>query len=228
MPTDLQTTSLPSTALDEAAALQARTFLNDPLVEFVLPAEAMRRACLPLVMRVVLAYGSRFGHVHTDATSMFGHAVWLPPGSGFATGYLEPVSLTDLRQQVGELAFSRFTTLLEQTALRRGRLVPEPHWYLMMIGVDPAHQGHGVGGALLQPILTCADVEHFSCYAETASERSLGFYRRHGFEVTGEHRLQPDGPLVWMMIRGPRRHDHHVPRSHLERKTIGAARRVRR
>lgn len=213
MPTEIQITCLRSNALDEAVVLQARAFFNDPLVDFVFPAEAARRESLPLVMRVLLAYSSRFGHVYTGATSMLGHAVWLPPGAGgLVTGCLDPMSVAALRQQMGELAFSRFATLLEQTALIQSRLlVPGPYWFLMMLGVDPPHQGHGVGGALLQPILTCADVEHFACYAETANERSLAFYHKHGFEVAGEH--PPPAGWTSRLDDGPRSEEARTPLS---------------
>jgi ribosomal protein S18 acetylase RimI-like enzyme len=83
------------------------------------------------------------------------------------------------------------------------RLVPEPHWYLMILGVDPPHQGRGVGGTLIRPTLARADAEGVRCYLETAKERNLAFYRRHGFEVAAEDDV-PDGPHVWMMTREPR------------------------
>ncbi len=35
----------------------------------------------------------------------------------------------------------------------------EPHWHLPLIGVDPAHQGKGIGSALLSHILDVATVK---------------------------------------------------------------------
>jgi len=40
-------------------------------------------------------------------------------------------------------------------------------------------------------------------YLETASERNVALYRRHGFGITGEARLPFDGPTLWFLWREP-------------------------
>ena len=77
------------------------------------------------------------------------------------------------------------------------------HLYLAVLGVDTDRQGAGIGSALLQPGLGLCDGEGLSAYLETAKERNLSFYGRHGFEVIGEMTL-PKGPPVWLMRREPR------------------------
>ena len=44
----------------------------------------------------------------------------------------------------------------------------EPHWYLPLIGVDPAHRGKGLGGALLSHALTACDREGSLAYLESS------------------------------------------------------------
>jgi GNAT superfamily N-acetyltransferase len=81
---------------------------------------------------------------------------------------------------------------------------PEPvHWYLSVLGVDPAAQGGGLGTALLKPVLDQCDSDGVSAYLESSKERNLDFYARHGFRVTEELRL-PRGPKIWTMWREPR------------------------
>jgi GNAT superfamily N-acetyltransferase len=79
----------------------------------------------------------------------------------------------------------------------------EPHLYLAVLGVEPSRQGNGVGSALLAPGLALCDTEGLPAYLETATERNVGFYARHGFRVTGEVHL-PGGPDMWLMWRDPR------------------------
>jgi ribosomal protein S18 acetylase RimI-like enzyme len=81
--------------------------------------------------------------------------------------------------------------------------VPPRHLYLATLGVDPPHQGRGVGAALLRSGLARADVQGLPCYLETMLERNLDFYRRFGFEVAGEAVVPAGGPRFWGMARSP-------------------------
>jgi ribosomal protein S18 acetylase RimI-like enzyme len=83
--------------------------------------------------------------------------------------------------------------------------VQEPHWYLMLVGVDPELQGRGVGSAIIREGLARADRESRPCYLETSEARNLGLYERHGFAVLEEATLGKDGPQAWAMRREPRR-----------------------
>jgi predicted N-acetyltransferase YhbS len=71
----------------------------------------------------------------------------------------------------------------------------------MLLGVEPARKGQGVGGKLL-----AAGVERWRAagcpvYLETMLERNVTFYRRHGFTVTGEAALDDGGLRVWALVR---------------------------
>lgn len=77
------------------------------------------------------------------------------------------------------------------------------HLYLSVLGVDPDHQGTGVGSRLLAPGLELCDSDGIPAYLECSKEVNLGFYGRHGFRVTGQVAL-PGGPPVWLMWREPR------------------------
>ncbi len=82
--------------------------------------------------------------------------------------------------------------------------VPEPHWYLMVVGVDPELQGQGVGSALVREVLAFADRESKPCYLETSEHRNLSFYERVGFAVLEEATLSKGGPKAWAMRREPK------------------------
>lgn len=61
-----------------------------------------------------------------------------------------------------------------------------PHWYLPWFGVDTALQGRGLGGQLMTRCLEIVDASHLPAHLETPNQRTISFYERHGFGVTGD------------------------------------------
>jgi hypothetical protein len=45
------------------------------------------------------------------------------------------------------------------------------------------------------------DTSGTPAFLETATERNVALYRRHGFDVIAQYRPAPDGPQVWAMWR---------------------------
>jgi GNAT superfamily N-acetyltransferase len=82
-----------------------------------------------------------------------------------------------------------------------------PHYYLGVLGVRADQQGSGIGGALLERFCAASssNANSSGVYLETASEASLRFYLKNGFEVRGEGRLG-DNTSLWCVFRatGPR------------------------
>jgi ribosomal protein S18 acetylase RimI-like enzyme len=79
----------------------------------------------------------------------------------------------------------------------------EPHWYLPLIGVDPAYQGRGLGSVLMAHGLTVSDKAGLPAYLEATSEGSRRLYERHGFVTLGEIQSGAS-PAIWPMRREPR------------------------
>ena len=77
----------------------------------------------------------------------------------------------------------------------------EPHWYLPLIGVDPAYQGKGYGDALMSYALDRCDRERVPAYLESTNPRNVSLYRRHGFEPVGTIQAGSSPTLVPMMRR---------------------------
>lgn len=75
------------------------------------------------------------------------------------------------------------------------------HYYLAVVGVEPAAQGRGLGSRLMFPILSEADAGGVAAYLEASTPRSRLLYERHGFEVVEEMRLPRGGPAIWRMWR---------------------------
>lgn len=148
---------------------------------------------------------ARLGLLHGEVWTIeegAGGAIWFAPGE-------TPSLLSSLRAGVLTMPFhfglegmKRSASLGAYLAARRAELMPEPHLYLVALGVDPAEQGRGLGRALLRPVLERADAEATPCYLETFLERTASFYSRLGFEVVHRDTI-PNGPAFWCMRREP-------------------------
>ncbi len=184
-----------------AADVLCRAFHNDPYYTYIIPDFGRRANILPWLLERIIRYGFVYGSVYTTV-SVEGASVWLGPEDpdfhwigAIRTGlFLLPLKLSRVENQ-------RIQLLDEAAGRLRARAVAGPHWYMPVLGVDPACQGQGIGGALLQPVLKLADLEHLVCYLDTNNEKNLAFYERYGFKVTGQERTDPAGPYVWGMRR---------------------------
>ncbi len=75
------------------------------------------------------------------------------------------------------------------------------------IGVDPAHQGRGIGRALLRALLEVADAAHATVFLEvrTDNEAAHALYVSEGFAMVGLRRryYTPSGADAHTMRRDP-------------------------
>ena len=80
----------------------------------------------------------------------------------------------------------------------------EPHWYLPLIGIDPAHQGKGLGSVLMKHATDICDRDGVLAYLESSNLRNVPLYERHGFESLGTIQAG-SSPEITPMLRRPRR-----------------------
>ncbi len=155
--------------------------------------------------------GGRFGTVHgalTASGEVLGVAVWLPPGrfpwSVSRKLRAMPALLRVAAADPGAArSFARYGTNVE-------RAHPAGcHWYLVVLGVRPECQGHGLGEMLLEPVLHRADAERSDCYLETSARANVAWYKRFGFSVVDDDlELVPGGPTHVAMRRSPQGRRH--------------------
>ena len=76
------------------------------------------------------------------------------------------------------------------------------------IGVDPAHQGRGIGRALLRALLEVADAAHATVFLEVRTDNAAAhaLYVSEGFAVVGLRRRYyvPSGADAHTMRRDPK------------------------
>ncbi|MCU1369578.1 MAG: GCN5-related N-acetyltransferase [Ilumatobacteraceae bacterium] len=129
-----------------------------------------------------------------------GAAIWASPGHWKGTaGEALALAVPSAR-----LFRTRMPRAIANLTLMERKHPQEPaHWYLAVLGTDPAHQGKGIGSALITAITDRCDEQGLGAYLESSKEQNVPFYARHGFEVR-EQIASGDGPPMWLMWRDPR------------------------
>jgi len=79
--------------------------------------------------------------------------------------------------------------------------LPEDHWHLGPVGVEPEFQGLGIGGEILRQLCSVLDSDGSVGWLETDKEINVRFYDAHGFEVV--ERATILGVPTWYMRRDP-------------------------
>jgi len=187
---------------DAAAAVLGRAFTEYELLRYYFPDKTQRRAVADTFGFIALSICLKYGEVYASSEKLEGVAAWLPPGKAFFGGLqiIRSVPLSILfrfaRQGAGRMwAYGRYIDNLHR------KLIPYPHWYLQIIGVDPAYQGQGFSSRLLRPVLERIDRERMPCFLETNTDKNVTIYRRFGFEVVSEDKIPGTEVTSFAMLR---------------------------
>jgi GNAT superfamily N-acetyltransferase len=186
----------------------ARAFASNPGMVWVLPNDARRAEQLRWLMTGYVRLGLRYGECWCtgDGGSLDGAAVWMPPGNT-DTSWMQMLSIGfGLAPWVfGWAGLRNYFRAIELMDRYHDQAALGPHWYLFVLGVEPARQRRGIGSRLMEPTLARADATGHPCYLETDRAEDVAFYQRHGFHVHVEYSYPSAGPRGWGMIRNPKR-----------------------
>jgi GNAT superfamily N-acetyltransferase len=166
-------------------------FAADPVERWLYPEPRQYLTCFPAFLA---AFGGRAFAEGTvwSLPDFSAVAVWLPPSAGPDGDAVVAALLDTVAREQHEDTLS----VLRQMDDAHPRF---PHWYLPWLGVDPALQGRGLGGGLIERCLRVVDEDHLPAYLETPSPRTIPFYMRYGFEVTGEAQAGACPPVALML-----------------------------
>ena len=172
--------------VERAVAVIALAFSADPAARWTYPDPRQYLAQFPALVRAFGGKAFAEGTAH-HVNSYAGAALWLPPG-------IEPDQAA-LKATLPEGREAELAAVFEEMA----RYHPsEPHWYLPLIGVDPAHQRKGYGAALLREALRRCDRDHLPAYLESTNPANIKLYQAQGFEVLGTIQVGSSPPLFPM------------------------------
>ncbi|MDX2166662.1 MAG: GNAT family N-acetyltransferase [Deltaproteobacteria bacterium] len=182
---------------DEGAvtAILLLAFSANPPTRWLFPDPARYVELYP---RFVHAFGgAAFAHGSADLLADGGGAaLWLPPGVDS-----DGAALVELmREAIDPSRRDATFALLGELAAHRPS---QPHWYLPLIGVDPARKLRGLGSALLRHALQRCDRDHQPAYLESSDPKNIPLYERHGFVLQAAVQVG-DSPPLFPMLREAR------------------------
>ena len=186
----------PVTAADEDAAIDVvvRAFRADPAARWLYPDSNQYSVNFPNFVKVFGGTAFEHGSAYT-IDDYAGAALWLPPEV-----HPDEEALAGLIQRsVPEHRLEEVFAVFQQMDSYHPS---EPHWYLPLIGVDPAQQGGGYGSALMEHALIRCDRDQKLAYLESSNPKNISLHERHGFELLGT--IQVGGsPPICPMLRKP-------------------------
>jgi ribosomal protein S18 acetylase RimI-like enzyme len=174
----------------KAFATLVSAFTEDPVERWLYPELQQYLRHFP---KFLAAFGGRSFEEQTvwSLNEFSAVALWLPPGIEPDGGSITRV----LAESVSREKHGDLYSVLEQMDAAHPKY---PHWYLPWFGVDAALQGLGLGGQLMTACLGVVDASHLPTHLETPNPRTISFYMRHGFEVTGEAQAGACPPVTFM------------------------------
>ena len=177
-------------------------FWDDPLSLYFIPEGENRRNLFSEYLQFRLRFAFKYGEVYSTSPDFEGIAAWFPPGMSDMTNLrLLRVGGLKLVRRLGMDTVSRMSRFGSHTAKLRKQHLPEPHWHLFPIAVDPKHQGKGFASALMRPMLERIQDEGLPCFLETLNEKLVSLYEHFGFEVIFNETFPEVELSNWGMVR---------------------------
>nr|WP_114947378.1 GNAT family N-acetyltransferase [Microvirga calopogonii] len=168
-------------------------FSVDPAARWTYPAPENYLKHFPDLVRIFGGPAVERGTAHFIGDAQAA-ALWLAPGVQPDEDALMGHFQRTLPEEDQDTLFAVFE--------RMGQYHPdEPHWYLPLIGVNPAQQGKGYGSALLKHAIRLCDEDGTLAYLESSNPKNIPLYQRHGFQVLGTIQVGNSPPITPMLRR---------------------------
>jgi hypothetical protein len=196
-------TSLSNDQLKLASEVLSDAFQDDPVFSKLIPNNKERHKTLFKIFKFQIKYCLKHGVV-LSTSNLKGISLWFPPKNTFISIWKSIKS--------GSLSLIFKIKWKNLHILRKNedfcgylhkKLVPTSHWYLSTIGIDPKHQGKGIGRRMLSFMIKQIAKDHKTIFLETNSRRNVKFYKLFGFRNL--HKALTPGTNIyhWSMIRCP-------------------------
>ena len=189
-----------ATLESQLSGILSRAFYEDPFYNYIMPDKKKRLMQLEWWFNILIRYTRKYGDIYYNE-SVRGVALWLGPEKPltddikiFSMGMI----LYPLKIGIGN--FKRVLKVSGQWDKEHKNVMPEKHYYLMVIGVEPEFQHQGIGTRLMKEGLKKADNEQLECFLETVTQDDVRFYNKFRFDVAVNRAFGEDEQF-WLMKR---------------------------
>jgi len=188
--------------VEQAADVIARAFINDPLIQFMVPIKATRLSTLKKFFRAFGQISIKNKHGFGVGEPLQGVAYWKFPDqandsiSVKSLGIFLPLLLTFY-----PIGLFRARKIVQKIDELHVKYADQPHFYLDNLGVLPSAQGQGLASKLIRPFLDLADEQKVVSYTDTVTKKNVPFYEHFGFECVEEAEIPATGITVWALRR---------------------------
>jgi ribosomal protein S18 acetylase RimI-like enzyme len=189
-----------------AAAVLARAFEPDPIWSKVfagVPGEKMA-----IWFQGAVLYGREFGAVYATSERLEGIAGVVPGEYSVMTmrralkaGTWKQGMKMGLQLTMRAPRMMRIFAPLD--ADRKEHMGEREFTYVMIVGVDPEHQGRGHASTLLRALMEDSDRTGVPLYLETETQDNRAMYEHFGFELLREITVPVVDLPMWQMLREP-------------------------
>ena len=186
--------------VDLAGRVIARAFHEDELTVHLYPESDLRARFAPAMFAAFLRYDQLFGQVdHLAGCTAV--ASWIGPGEAVETP--ERLAQAGFEDLPDEVPIETLDSVFGFIGPAIAKAAPEPHWHLRLLGVEPGHQGGGLGAVVMRHGIDRAADSGHPVVLETFSERAVPFYLRNGFKILVDD-IEPTSNLrFWALHHSP-------------------------
>jgi len=189
--------------VEQAAQVIALSFMEDPLVSFILPSRTTRVSTMVKFFRLYGEISIKNNRGFGVGEPLKGVAFWKTPNQGELSisvrslGKFLPLLLT--RYPIGAL---RAQPITKQIDVFHKKYADGPHFYLDNLGVLPSARGKGLSSKLIRPFLAMADEQRVITYTDTVTPANVALYEHFGFECVEESHI-PSTSITVFALRRP-------------------------
>ena len=189
-----------------AGLVLSKAFKDDPFNTYAFPDPEERAKKMPYAYQFLLRYYISYGRCYITSPKVEGVAVWIH-SNNLRTSFWRMIISGAIWPAVkmGMDTSKRMQVLTNYIEKKHRQLVPDKHWYLFLIGVDPEYQGKGYASKLLNGMLSEIDKEGLSCYLETEVKKNVPIYQHFGFDVIDEFIIPNTNVNIIAMLRQPKK-----------------------
>jgi ribosomal protein S18 acetylase RimI-like enzyme len=188
--------------VEQAAQVIAQSFVEDPLVSFILPFRARRVSTMVKFFRLYGEVSIKNNRGFGVGEPLQGVVYWKTPDQGDISinikslGKFLPLLLT--MYPIGSF---RARSIIKQIDILHKKYADEPHFYLDNLGVLPSARGKGLSSKLIRPFLGMADLQKVITYTDTVTPVNVPLYEHFGFECVEESQIPSTGITVFALRR---------------------------